>query len=216
MTESHRVGRFFDKTSDQFDAIYTNENVAVRTLNRLLRRDVYERFEITMRECSPASGQTVLDVGCGSGPYVVALAKSGAHVTGIDLSPQMVRLAKDAVTRAGQTERVDLAVADVMDLRPVKMFTYVIAMGVFDYVGDAKTMIAHLARFAERKLVISFPKRWFPRSQLRAFRYGLRNCPVYFYTKDEVRRLGATLESRSVRIVEIAGPGYDYVLSADF
>ncbi len=39
------------------------------------------------------NGKTVLDLGCGTGSNLVALIKRGAHTIGIDISPDLVRLA---------------------------------------------------------------------------------------------------------------------------
>lgn len=44
--------------------------------------------------------RTVLDVGCGTGGHLVPLAQRGYRVTGIDLSPAMVRLAQEKAARA--------------------------------------------------------------------------------------------------------------------
>ena len=42
----------------------------------------------------PLAGARVLDVGCGGGLLSEALAKAGAQVTGIDLAPDLVKVAK--------------------------------------------------------------------------------------------------------------------------
>jgi 2-polyprenyl-3-methyl-5-hydroxy-6-metoxy-1,4-benzoquinol methylase len=39
-------------------------------------------------------GKTVLDFGCGSGENVIPLVRRGAHVIGIDISPDLIDLAK--------------------------------------------------------------------------------------------------------------------------
>lgn len=44
---------------------------------------------------SVASGTPVLDVGCGPGRTTAYLAEHGLSVTGLDLSPEMVRLARE-------------------------------------------------------------------------------------------------------------------------
>ena len=46
-------------------------------------------------------GKTVLDLGCGKGENLVPLAKRGAKVIGIDISPDLVRLANKRITLAG-------------------------------------------------------------------------------------------------------------------
>ncbi|MEJ5357414.1 MAG: bifunctional 2-polyprenyl-6-hydroxyphenol methylase/3-demethylubiquinol 3-O-methyltransferase UbiG [Desulfobacterales bacterium] len=50
---------------------------------------------------TPLSGRTVLDVGCGGGILAEALARRGAHVTGIDLSPEAVAAARRHAAAAG-------------------------------------------------------------------------------------------------------------------
>lgn len=40
------------------------------------------------------TGQTVLDIGCGTGALTVKAAKKGAHVKGIDVNPQMLEIAQ--------------------------------------------------------------------------------------------------------------------------
>ena len=47
------------------------------------------------------SQKTVVDLGCGKGENLVPLAKRGGHVVGVDLSPDLVALAKRRVEAAG-------------------------------------------------------------------------------------------------------------------
>lgn len=44
-------------------------------------------------------GAHLLDAGCGSGQFALALAARGAQVTGVDLSPEMIRLARENAAR---------------------------------------------------------------------------------------------------------------------
>jgi SAM-dependent methyltransferase len=60
--------------------------------------------------------QTVLDVGCGAGPWSIFAALHGAEVFGIDIQPQMIELAKKAIKEAGVDDRVILDVGDVAEL----------------------------------------------------------------------------------------------------
>lgn len=48
-------------------------------------------------------GMRVLDIACGPAVYVVALARRGAEVTGVDLSPAMLARARAECDRAGVT-----------------------------------------------------------------------------------------------------------------
>lgn len=42
----------------------------------------------------PASGERILDLGCGTGDLTYLIQQSGAHVTGLDLSAEMIEQAK--------------------------------------------------------------------------------------------------------------------------
>lgn len=51
--------------------------------------------------CGVARGDTVLDVACGSGNATIPAARTGARVTGCDLSPRMLDAARARADRAG-------------------------------------------------------------------------------------------------------------------
>ena len=53
-------------------------------------------------------GQQVLDIGCGTGALTLRAAGRGAHVKGMDVSAQMLEIARQCATEAGLTESVDL------------------------------------------------------------------------------------------------------------
>jgi ubiquinone/menaquinone biosynthesis C-methylase UbiE len=54
------------------------------------------------------SGSRVLDIGCGIGDDAVALRARGVHVSGIDVSPEMVRIARDRGIDASLRRAEDL------------------------------------------------------------------------------------------------------------
>jgi 2-polyprenyl-3-methyl-5-hydroxy-6-metoxy-1,4-benzoquinol methylase len=66
------------------------------------------------------TGKTVLDVGCGDGTNAVTLAKLGAHVTGIDISPKSIATAQERARINGLSDRMRLICAplEVVDLAP--------------------------------------------------------------------------------------------------
>jgi len=57
-----------------------------------------------------ATGETLLDLACGTGNYSVALLNEGMVVSGIDISPGMIAAAKT------KSERIDFIVADAKTL----------------------------------------------------------------------------------------------------
>ena len=52
-------------------------------------------MRIIARENMLPPGGRALDVGCGAGRFLLALAKDGAELTGIDVSPKMVEFARE-------------------------------------------------------------------------------------------------------------------------
>jgi SAM-dependent methyltransferase len=59
-------------------------------------------------------GMRVLDVGCGPGRHALALARRGLEVTGVDLSPEFVELARTTADGEGLAAR--FVVGDVREL----------------------------------------------------------------------------------------------------
>lgn len=51
-------------------------------------------IEQTFRQFGPGNVLSVVDFGCGTGNHSIPLAKRGYHVTGIDLSSEMLRVAR--------------------------------------------------------------------------------------------------------------------------
>jgi malonyl-CoA O-methyltransferase len=59
-------------------------------------------------------GRHVLDAGCGSGRYLLhALRRDAARVTGVDLSPEMLGRAREALEAQGDVSRADLRQGDL-------------------------------------------------------------------------------------------------------
>ena len=86
---------------DGFAAAYSARN------ENSLFNAYYERPEM-IRLAGDVAGLEVLDAGCGSGPLMAALRAKDAVVSGFDLSPAMVELARE---RLG--EDADVRVADL-------------------------------------------------------------------------------------------------------
>lgn len=73
-------------------------------------------LEYSYHVLGDVSGQRVLDIGCGSGMNSVLVAKHGAHVTGIDISPSLTRLAARRADVNGVADRVRVMVTSAHDL----------------------------------------------------------------------------------------------------
>jgi SAM-dependent methyltransferase len=90
-------------------------------------------------------GRSVLEVGCGAGVDLARFARGGATVTGVDLSPSAIELARTNFGQQGLTG--DLRVADGEHLPfPEASFDLVFAHGVVQYTADPRRLVDEVRR----------------------------------------------------------------------
>lgn len=201
--ETRQVAQYWDRIATEFDAIYTGKkNPLARTLDRLLRRDMYERFDWVMGKGGDARNLTVCDVGCGSGRFVNALAQRGARVTGLDFAPTMLELARKLVTESGVADRCNFVLSDVLDWKTGEKFDLVIAIGLWDYVADPLGRLEVIRRITRGRFLSAWPRAGTWRAAIRKQRLKLAGCPVYFWTLSQVeeylRRAGFVISSSEI------------------
>jgi ubiquinone/menaquinone biosynthesis C-methylase UbiE len=104
----------------------------------------YERWLPAFLEVVPAPGRRTLDVGCGEGTVARELAALGHAVAGLDVSPSLVALAREAAPCA------EFVVGDAAAL-PFEdgAFDLVLAVNVLMNVDDLDAAIAEAARVLE-------------------------------------------------------------------
>lgn len=211
MSIESNAARFFDNFAEAFDTIYDGRrNLLMRWLDRRFRSDMFVRFALTFEALGNLEGKTVLDIGCGSGPYVLeALNRGASHVTAVDPTPNMLALVRKRLEGSGLAHRCSL-VKGSFPAVDLKLHDHVIVMGVMDYVADASAFLRALLPLVKLSAVVSFPSRHWFRTRLRRFRYRLRKCPVYFYGEDDIRRLCSGAGFREIEIHKIPGAGMDY------
>src|SRR5213592_2200951 len=74
-----------------------------------------EIVERMMRMAEVRAGDFVIDLGSGDGRIVIAAAKRGASGLGVDLDPNLVRLATQNAAKAGVAERARFDVRDIFE-----------------------------------------------------------------------------------------------------
>ncbi len=130
---------------------------------------------------------TAIDVGCGPGRVGEAVLAAGASdYVGIDLSPQMLGLARRRLQRF---EHFELIEGDfrAVDLR--RTFAVVLALGVFEYLDDAAGLAAWLRAHCSGVLVASFTRFDVFKAPVRHLHYALHGCRVFNRSESEAEAL---------------------------
>lgn len=202
---------FFDRFATTFDTLYDGRRGPfMRWVDQQFRSDMFVRFAWTFERMGPLQGKTVVDIGCGSGPYLVeALRREATSVTGVDPAPGMISLAQKRLADQGQSARAKL-ITGFFPAVDVPVHDHAIVMGVFDYLSDPLEFLQRLRQVTKTSAQVSFPSRHWFRTPLRQVRYRLRNCPVFFYDAEYIEALARQAGFSTVEIRKIPGAGMDY------
>lgn len=105
-------------------------------------------------------GRRVLDAGCGTGALAVAAARRGARVIAVDLSDNLVTLARERMPADLRPGSVEFVVGDMLD-PGLGRFDHIVAMdSLIHYrAHDMVAAIASLGRRAEHSLLTTFAPR---------------------------------------------------------
>lgn len=96
------------------------------------QRRKYRRL-LDLLEVSP--GQHILEIGCGWGGFAETAAKErGAKVTGITLSQEQLKFARERIEKAGLSNQVDFQLIDYRDMQG--RFDHVASIEMFEAVGE--------------------------------------------------------------------------------
>ena len=80
------------------------------------------------------TGGPILEVASGTGRVLLPLAEAGFDVVGIDISPEMLSIARDKVAAAGVASRVELIQADALEFQHGRTFPLaIVALNSFGH-----------------------------------------------------------------------------------
>lgn len=123
-----------------FDGLATNNGERHGPPKRLL----HHRLEVLDRHAQFSDTDVVLDVGCGTGQHLHALADWIYRGIGIDLSPKMIAAARQRSTPDSIGFRVDDA--ERLESVPASSIDKVICVGVLEHVLHPLSALRQIAR----------------------------------------------------------------------
>jgi 2-polyprenyl-3-methyl-5-hydroxy-6-metoxy-1,4-benzoquinol methylase len=216
MSVEEQVRTHFDADAKRFDAIYEDQKGPfAKFVDEVWRGVVRRRFELTLERLAPLEGKRILDVGCGSGRYCIAFALGGAaRVTGLDVAPKMLELAREHAYRAGVADACEFRLGQFPDSGPASGAVYdcCTAMGYFDYVATPAQHLRRMRDLTTGTIVASFPKAGGFKALVRRGRFKVMRCPLFLYPRGRVE---ASLADAGIHSYELVDLGRDYILVAD-
>ncbi|HET9919696.1 MAG TPA: class I SAM-dependent methyltransferase [Ktedonobacteraceae bacterium] len=87
----------------------------------------------------PRAGETILDLGCGTGHLTKAIAESGARVVGIDSSAEMIEQARQGYPG------IEFQVADARNFSLPYTFDAVFSNATLHWIKEAEPVVEHIS-----------------------------------------------------------------------
>lgn len=143
-TEEKEARENYDKSARAYHNWRTIENPDGWFYNELLE------MPATLELLGNVKGKKILDFGCGTGIYAKLLTKKGARVKGFDISPEMIKIAKE------ENPNLDLKVGSGYDVPFKEKFDIVLASLVVHYFKDWDKMLREVKRVLKKGGIFVF------------------------------------------------------------
>jgi len=132
---------WLDRSMTYSSAKYDDANIAdLESAQQAKYRALAEHLELK-------AGEHILEIGCGWGGFAEFAAREyGARVTGITISDEQLRYARERMRRAGLEDRVEIRSQDYRDVQG--QFDKVASIEMFEAVGE-KYWPAYFAKIAD-------------------------------------------------------------------
>ena len=134
--------RLFDEWPDKYDQWFETP------IGALVKK--YEN-ELLLDMLQPCPGETILDVGCGTGIFTLNILAFGPRVIGLDIShPMLVRAGQKTVKYHFRAVAGDMLLLPFVD----GCFDKVVSMTALEFIDDGNAAVAELFRVTKKGGVV--------------------------------------------------------------
>lgn len=157
--------------------------------------------QVLTNMAGPIKDRTLLDVGTGTGRAALLFARSGAKVTAVDASPEMLAVARRHALEQGLT--VTFATGDAHALQfPNRAFDVVVSLRVLMHTPKWRDCLAELCRTAQRLVIFDYPSArsvaaFQSLARRMAYRVGMRTEPYRVFLD---RDITAALQAQGFQV----------------
>lgn len=144
-------------------------------------------------------GKRILDIGCGSGHYVLEMLKTGKEVRAIDNSCEMIKLTNYLLSNNGFSEKAKLADIGEIELNQFenKQFDTILCLDVIEHLPDEKIALKKITKLLKPNgiLILSVPA-------IKKI-YGKRDKHLGHYRRYGKKELKKKLSQNDLKIKKI-------------
>jgi 2-polyprenyl-3-methyl-5-hydroxy-6-metoxy-1,4-benzoquinol methylase len=193
--EAEIAKRYFGSFADDYHEAFGGKGHQPlhALINKLFRRKTFQRrTEIVagwLKEYGVA-GRHVLDLGCGSGEVSLIAARLGARVTGLDIVPAMIEIARQQAAVEGVGDRTTFRVHNLVT-EPIEPADIVMMIGVIEYYGDIELLLPKVCRSVGEALIVVDTRGPWWRRRLRYLLARLKRFRLYYHSPDRVAAIVA-------------------------
>lgn len=200
-----QVRQTFENGAKTFDDIYRpseSKSFISKWVDKTFRQSMTLRFYKTLDLLERDDVRTILDVGCGSGRYCKEYLHMGKRVLGIDVSSNMIDLARAACAPFGSNSDMEFLIGDYVYTPLDETYDAAVLMGLFDYIENPQPLLIKLKQEVSTLILASFPKRFNKLNYLRKYRYKLKRCPLYYYTQEQLADMFQRAKFSSFELID--------------